>query len=101
MCAGKRAFRLVHQIENILHARHRTISQTRNLLSDDSEAATGLTGRAERWGALAAFELVRDEPVDGERSLLFRARHANATVYFRFSLDAAGAKITRAVWWHV
>ena len=71
------------------------------------EAASGLVGRGKRFGALAAFELLRDEPIDGERSLLFRARHESATLYVRFSLEAVGgrgarnSKISRVVWWHV
>lgn len=64
------------------------------------EASSGLVGRARRWGALTAFELLREEPVDGERSLLFRARHVNATAYFRVSLDSAD-RISRVVWWHL
>jgi CubicO group peptidase (beta-lactamase class C family) len=60
----------------------------------------GLAGRAARFGALERFALLRDAPLDGERSLLFRATHARATVYLRLSLDADG-KITRGVWWHL
>lgn len=65
------------------------------------EGAPGLAGRLPRLGALLAFEPLRDAPLDGERTLLFRARHANGTIYWRVSLDAAGGKITRVVWWHV
>jgi hypothetical protein len=64
------------------------------------EASPGLAGRARRWGALASFELVRAAPVEGESARLYRAVHAGATVYVRFSLDAGG-RISRAVWWHV
>jgi CubicO group peptidase (beta-lactamase class C family) len=59
----------------------------------------GLAGRDPRWGALRRFELVRDAPLEGQRSALFRATHERATVYVRFSYDADGA-ITRVVWWH-
>ena len=65
------------------------------------EGAPGLAGRAPRLGELASFELLRDAPVDGERSLLFRARHATGTIYWRVSLDARGEQITRLVWWHL
>jgi CubicO group peptidase (beta-lactamase class C family) len=58
-----------------------------------------LAGRARRWGALSRFELVRDAPLEGDRSSLFRATHERATVYVRFSYADDGA-ITRAVWWH-
>ena len=47
------------------------------------------------------FERVRDAPLAGERSLLFRARHVRGTVYWRVNLDARGEQITRVVWWHV
>jgi CubicO group peptidase (beta-lactamase class C family) len=65
------------------------------------EGAPGLASRLPRLGALQGFELVRDSPLDGERTLLFRARHANGTIYWRASLDDKGERITRLVWWHV
>lgn len=65
------------------------------------EGAPGLAGRLPRLGALASFDLLRDDTLDGERTLLCRARHARGTIYWRASLDAAGARITRLVWWHV
>ena len=58
-----------------------------------------LAGRAARWGALRRFELVRDAPLEGDRSSLFRATHERATAYVRFSYADGGA-ITRVVWWH-
>ncbi|MCM2270262.1 MAG: beta-lactamase family protein [Thermoanaerobaculia bacterium] len=58
-----------------------------------------LAGRFRRWGALSRFELVRDAPLEGERSSLFRATHERATAYVRFSYADGGA-ITRVVWWH-
>ena len=64
------------------------------------EGGGGLAGRFHRLGELQAFDLLRDVPLDGERALLFRARHANGSIYVRFSLDSGGA-ISRAVWWHV
>ena len=64
------------------------------------EGAGGLAGRFQRLGELQAFDLLRDATLDGERALLFRARHANGAIYIRFSLDPGGA-ISRAVWWHV
>lgn len=64
------------------------------------EGAASLAGRSKRLGALATFELLREGALDGERSLLFRARHAHGDVYLRLSLDG-DAKISRAVWWHV
>jgi CubicO group peptidase (beta-lactamase class C family) len=63
------------------------------------DGAGGLAGRAPRWGALRSFEPLGAAPLDGLRSLLLRARHERATVYLRFSLDAAG-RIARLVWWH-
>jgi CubicO group peptidase (beta-lactamase class C family) len=65
------------------------------------EGAPGLAGRLPRLGALASFEPVHEATLDGERTILFRARHANATIYWRVSLDRRGEKITRLVWWHV
>ena len=65
------------------------------------EGAAGLAGRLPRLGALRSFDLVRDEPIDGARSLLFRARHATGTIYWRASLDERGEKVNRLVWWHV
>lgn len=65
------------------------------------EGAPGLAGRAPRLGALQQFEILLDAPLDGERTLLCRARHAGGTIYWRASLDSAGARITRLVWWHV
>ena len=65
------------------------------------EGASGLAGRLPRLGALESFAPVREAPVDGERSLVFRARHAHGTIYWRVSLDARGEKVTRVVWWHV
>ncbi|MEO7793572.1 MAG: serine hydrolase domain-containing protein [Thermoanaerobaculia bacterium] len=65
------------------------------------EGAPGLAGRLPRLGALQAFEVLRDSPLDGERTLLCRARHAAGTIYWRISLDRRGERITRAVWWHV
>jgi CubicO group peptidase (beta-lactamase class C family) len=64
------------------------------------EGAGGLAGRAPRLGELLRFELVAERRLDGERALLFRARHARGRLYLRFSLDAAG-RISRLVWWHV
>ncbi|MEO8277776.1 MAG: serine hydrolase domain-containing protein, partial [Thermoanaerobaculia bacterium] len=57
------------------------------------EGAPGLAGRLPRLGGLETFELVRDTPLDGARTLLVRARHANGTIYWRVSLDDAGEKI--------
>lgn len=65
------------------------------------EGAPGLAGRLPRMGELAAFDLLLDSPLDGERTLLCRARHARGTIYWRVSLDAGGDRITRVVWWHV
>ncbi len=65
------------------------------------EGAAGLAGRLPRLGALQSFDLVRDETIDGARSLLFRARHANGTIYWRASLDERGEQVTRLAWWHV
>ena len=65
------------------------------------EGAPGLAGRMPRLGALQGFELLRDGALDGERTLLCRARHARGTIYWRASLDTAGERITRLVWWHV
>ncbi len=65
------------------------------------EGSPGLAGRLPRLGALAAFEVLRDAPLDGERTLLCRARHANGTIYWRVSLDRRGERVTRAVWWHI
>ena len=65
------------------------------------EGAPGLAGRLPRLGELAAFDLLLDSPLDGERTLLCRARHARGTIYWRVSLDAGGDRITRVVWWHV
>jgi Beta-lactamase len=61
--------------------------------------AADLAGRRPRWGALRRFERLRDTPLDGERSLLYRAAHERATAYLRISLDAEG-RISRLVWWH-
>ena len=63
------------------------------------EGASGLAGRAPRLGPLQEFRPVREETIDGARTLLFRARHERGTIYWRVSLDNAG-KIGRAVWWH-
>ncbi len=65
------------------------------------EAAPGLAGRLPRLGALVSFEVLRDSPLEGERTLLCRARHASGTIYWRVGLDPRGERITRAVWWHV
>ena len=64
------------------------------------DGAGGLAGRAPRLGALEAFELLDESPVDGAATRLWRARHADGTIYWRVSRDAAG-KIDRAVWWHL
>ncbi len=53
------------------------------------------------WGCSQAFEVLRDAPLDGERTLLCRARHGSGTIYWRVSLDPRGERITRLVWWHV
>ncbi len=65
------------------------------------EGSPGLAGRLPRLGELQAFEVLRDAPLDGERTLLCRARHASGTIYWRVSLDPRGERITRLVWWHV
>ena len=65
------------------------------------EGAPGLAGRLPRLGALQAFEVLGDTPLDGERTLLCRARHESGTIYWRVSLDPRGERITRLVWWHV
>ncbi len=65
------------------------------------EGAPGLAGRRPRLGDLQSFDRVRDAPLDGERSLLFRARHVRGTIYWRVSFDPRGEQITRVVWWHV
>jgi len=58
------------------------------------------SGRNPRLGPLVSWQFLRAAPVDGEPSLLFRARHAHGDVYVRFSLDHAG-RISRLVWWHL
>jgi CubicO group peptidase (beta-lactamase class C family) len=64
------------------------------------EGAGGLAGRQPRLGELERFDFLAEAPLDGARALLFRAGHAQATLYLRFSLDGEGY-ITRLVWWHV
>jgi CubicO group peptidase (beta-lactamase class C family) len=58
------------------------------------------SGRLPRLGGLVSWQFLRQAPVDGEQSLLFRATHAHGVVYVRFSLDHAGL-VTRLVWWHL
>jgi CubicO group peptidase (beta-lactamase class C family) len=65
------------------------------------EGAPGLAGRLPRLGGLQGFELLRDTSLDGERTLLCRARHANGTIYWRVSLEESGDRMARVVWWHV
>ncbi|MEZ5312412.1 MAG: serine hydrolase domain-containing protein [Thermoanaerobaculia bacterium] len=64
------------------------------------EGAAGLAGRSVRLGALGSFEPVADGTLDGERTLLFRARHARGTIYWRVGLDPSDERISRVVWWH-
>ena len=54
------------------------------------EGSPGLAGRLPRLGVLQAFEVLRDAPLDGERTLLCRARHGSGTIYWRVSLDPRG-----------
>jgi CubicO group peptidase (beta-lactamase class C family) len=65
------------------------------------EGAPALAGRLPRIGPLVSFDLLQDAPLDGERTLLLRARHAAGTIYWRVSLDPRGEHLTRIVWWHV
>lgn len=65
------------------------------------EGAPGLAGRLPRLGSLSSFELVRDQALDGARTLLFRARHVDGTIYWRVSLEQEGERISRLVWWHL
>ena len=58
------------------------------------------SGRLPRLGGLVSWQFLREAPVDGEQSLLFRATHAHGVVYARFSLDHDGL-VTRLVWWHL
>jgi CubicO group peptidase (beta-lactamase class C family) len=58
------------------------------------------SGRLPRLGGLKSWQFLREAPVDGDRSLLFRATHAHGVVYVRLSLDHAGL-VTRLVWWHL
>lgn len=64
------------------------------------EGAPSLAGRSARLGVLAGFEVLRDGRLDGERSLLCRARHERGTIYVRYSVNDTG-EISRLVWWHV
>lgn len=65
------------------------------------EGAPGLAGRLPRLGELSTFELLLDASLDGDRTLLFRARHERGVIYWRVSWNASGDRITRLVWWHV
>lgn len=58
------------------------------------------SGRLPRLGPLVGWQFLQAAPVDGEPSLLFRARHAHGEVYVRFSLDREG-QVSRLVWWHL
>lgn len=65
------------------------------------EGAPGLGGRLPRLGRLERFEPVREESLDGARTLLFRAKHASGTIYWRVSFEQDGERISRLVWWHL
>jgi len=58
------------------------------------------SGRIHNLGALKAFEFLREQRLDDERSLWFRARYADATYYVRFSINSEGL-VTRLGWWHL
>jgi CubicO group peptidase (beta-lactamase class C family) len=62
--------------------------------------AGDFAGRIHNLGALKAFEFLREQRLDGERALWFRARYAEATYYVRYSIDYQGL-ITRLGWWHL
>jgi CubicO group peptidase (beta-lactamase class C family) len=62
--------------------------------------AGDFSGRIHNLGMLQAFEFLREERLDGERALWFRARYANATFYVRVSISSEGI-ITRLGWWHL
>ncbi len=57
-------------------------------------------GRTRNLGRLSAFEFLREQRLDDERALWFRARYADATFYVRFSTSRGGL-ITRLGWWHL
>jgi CubicO group peptidase (beta-lactamase class C family) len=57
-------------------------------------------GRLPRLGPLVSWQFLRAAPVEGEPTLLFRAKHAHGDIYVRYSFDPAG-KISRLVWWHL
>jgi len=58
------------------------------------------SGRIHNLGTLKAFEFLREQRLDDERSLWFRARYADATFYVRFSINSEGL-VTRLGWWHL
>ncbi len=58
------------------------------------------SGRTHNLGTLKAFEFLREQRLDDERALWFRARYADATFYVRFSTSRDGL-ITRLGWWHL
>lgn len=88
------------EYEELLSGRPDLARYAGHLAAAAWEGAAGLAGRAPRLGALIAFELLDEAPVDGAPTRLWRARHANGTIYWRVSRDAVG-KIDRAVWWHL
>jgi len=62
--------------------------------------AGDFSGRIHNLGVLQAFEFLREQRLDNERSLWFRARYASATFYVRVSISSEGL-ITRLGWWHL
>jgi CubicO group peptidase (beta-lactamase class C family) len=65
------------------------------------EGAGDLAVRKKRFGSLLGFDyLGTDRQTAPHRLLWYRARHANAMIFLRFELDAAG-RITNLQWYHV
>jgi len=56
--------------------------------------------RIRRLGMLKSFEFLREQRLDEDRALWFRATYADAVFYVRFSIDSQGL-ISRLGWWHL
>jgi CubicO group peptidase (beta-lactamase class C family) len=64
-----------------------------------AEGVEGLAGRVARLGTFEGLTILRRAPLDGRRTVWFRASYALGRIDLRLSYDGDG-RISRAVWWH-
>lgn len=97
---GELAARLRSDFESLAAGSPDLMRYARGIRSTVWRNSADFAGRISILGLLKSFEFLREQRLDGERAIWFRATYASATYYVRFSVDSAGL-ISRLGWWHL